>query len=144
MKKKRHWLWNLLIILTLVVCCLAFASHSKNWMKLENDRITVLSGFYYKELPFADLDSVQLVEHLPPMERLNGFSAFGWGKGVYREFKDSLTDEKVYVYLDNFPQKKIKLVYQDSLLLFLNLRDSVDTQNLLETLQEKLPKETIE
>ncbi len=138
MKQKRHWFWNLLIVLTLIVCVLAFMSHFKNWTKIKEDKIQLLSGFYYKELSFSELDSVQWVERLPPMERLTGFSAFDKGKGIYREFKDSLTDQKVHVYIDNFSQQKIRLVYKDSLQLFMNMKDSTDTQNLFELFQAKL------
>ena len=28
--KKRHWLWNILIVLTVIVCIGAFAAHYKN------------------------------------------------------------------------------------------------------------------
>lgn len=142
MKQKRHWFWNLLIVLTVFLCTLAFMSHFKNWTKIKEDKIQLLSGFYYKELPFSELDSVQWVERLPPMERLTGFSAFDKGKGIYREFKDSLTDQKVHVYIDNFSQQKIRLVYKDSLQLFVNMKDSTDTQHLFELFQSKLEIET--
>ena len=136
--KKRHWFWNLLIILTIILCGLAFASHSKNWTKVTPDKLQLLSGFYYKEIPFQDLDSIGWVERIPPMKRLNGFSAFEKGKGLYQEFKDSLTDKKVHVYVDNFEQQKIKVVYQDSQKLYVNLKDSLDTIELFDLLQSKL------
>jgi hypothetical protein len=84
------------------------------------------------------LDSVVFVARLPPMERLNGFSALEKEKGVFREFKDSLTDKKVYVFVDNISQQKIKLVYKDSVKLYLNLKDSVKTLNLFNSLVPKL------
>ncbi|NHF60391.1 hypothetical protein FK220_013640 [Flavobacteriaceae bacterium TP-CH-4] len=141
MKKKRLWLWNLLIVLTVIVCLLAFLAHSKNWTKIKPDKMQLLSGFYYKELQFSDIDSVQWVEKIPPMERLTGFSAFDKGKGIYREFKDSLTDEKVYVYVDNFSSQKIRLVYKDSLQLYVNMKDSTDTEALFQLLQSKIAME---
>jgi len=61
--------------------------------------------------------------------------------GLYQEFKDSLTDKKVYVYVDNFENRKMSIVYQDSLLLFLNLSDSLETDNLFNLLQEKIVAE---
>lgn len=137
-KRNGHWFWNLLILLTVIVCGLAFAAHSKNWTKVKPDKLQLLSGFYYKELLFNELDSVGWVDKIPPMQRLNGFSAFEKGKGLYQEFKDSLTDKKVHVYVDNFEQQKIRLVYQDSLKLFVNLKDSVDTVELFDLLQRKL------
>ena len=139
--KKYHWFWNLLIVLTLVICVLAFVAHSKNWTKVTPDKLQVLSGFYYKELPFAELDSVEWVERIPPMQRLNGFSAFDKGKGLYQEFRDSLTDKKVYVYVDNFSQQKIRVVYKDSFQLYLNLKDSLETIALFDLLQGKLELE---
>lgn len=98
----------------------------------------ILSGFYYKKLNLSELDSVEFVDRIPPMERLNGFSAFDKGKGIYREFKDSLTNKKVFVYVDNFSSRKIRLVQKDSDQLFLNLKDSLDTQELFDLLKGRL------
>lgn len=140
-KNKRHWLWNILIVITVIVCVIAFIAHYKNWTKIEPDKFQVLSGIYYHELKYSELDSVQFVERIPPMERLSGFSAFDKGKGVYREFKDSLTDKKVPVFIDNFSSQKIRLVEKDSSLFFINLKDSVETQELFLFFQEKLKAE---
>jgi len=140
--KKRHWFWNLLMLLTLVVCGLAFAAHYKNWTKIKPDKLQLLSGFYYKELQFAELDSLNWVAKIPPMQRLNGFSAFEKGKGLYQEFQDSLTDKKVHVYVDNFSQQKIRVVYQDSLKLYVNLKDSLETIALYEFLERKIEVDT--
>ena len=136
--KKRHWLWNLILILTLVLCLLAFAVHYKNWTKIEPDNVKMVSGIYYKEIKFAEVDSVSFLERIPPMERLNGFSALSKGNGLYREFKDSLTDKEVHVFVDNFEQQKIKIVYQDSLKLFFNYKDSLETVNLFSLLESKI------
>lgn len=139
--KKSFWFWNVLIVLTVIICVLAFAAHSKNWTKVSSDKLQLLSGFYYKELPFAEMDSVSWVERIPPMQRLNGFSAFDKGKGLYQEFKDSLTDKKVHVYVDNFSQQKIRIVYKDSFMLYLNMRDSLETLVIFDLLQSKLASE---
>ena len=139
--KKSFWFWNVLIVLTVIICGLAFAAHSKNWTKVSPDKLQLLSGFYYKELPFAEMDSVSWVERIPPMQRLNGFSAFDKGKGLYQEFKDSLSDKKVHVYVDNFSQQKIRIVYKDSFMLYLNLRDSLETLVIFDLLQSKLASE---
>ena len=136
--KKRHWLWNILIVLTVIVCICAFAAHYKNWTRIEPDKMTILSGIYYHELQFGDLEQVEWVEKIPPMVRLNGFSAFEKGKGVYQEFKDTLTDRKVYVFVDNFEQQKIRLVQKDSSQLFLNLKDSLETIEMFELFKEKI------
>lgn len=132
--KKRHWFWNLLVVLTVIVCASALVMHYKNWVRLKSDELKVMSGFYSQTVAFRELDSVVFVPRLPPMERLNGFSALEKEKGIFREFKDSLTDKKVYVFVDNISQQKIKLVYRDSVKLYLNLADSVKTLNLYNSL----------
>lgn len=139
--KKRHWLWNILAVITVIVCLAALIAHYKNWTRVKPNSIQILSGFYFKDLKFSDFDSVQLVERIPPMVRLNGFSALDKGKGVYREFKDSLTDKKVYVFVDNFSNPKIRLVKKDASQLYVNLKDSVKTETLFNFFQEKLNAE---
>jgi len=134
-RKKRHWLWNLLIVLTIFVCVLAFIAHYKNWTKIEADHIRILSGIYYKELKFSDIDSVLMVDKIPQMDRVNGFSAWAMEKGI---FKDSLEPEvNVSVYVDNLRKPKIKMVHNDSLKIYLNLSDSTETHRLYEFLLSK-------
>tara|TARA_R110001583_G_scaffold72126_1_gene202314 strand:- start:6933 stop:7199 length:267 start_codon:yes stop_codon:yes gene_type:complete len=84
------------------------------------------------------MDSVLWVDKIPPMERLNGFSAFEKEKGIFREFKDSLANEKVNVYVDNFSDRKIKIVYKDSAKLYLNYNDSLETIRLFDVLKGKV------
>lgn len=139
--KKRHWLWNVLLVLTVTVCVFALAMHYKNWINVDTDHVSVRSGFYSVKVEFNQLDSVVFVARLPPMQRLNGFSALEKEKGIFREFKDSLTDKKVYVFVDNISQQKIKLVYRDSARLYLNLKDSVETLRLFAKLTPKTDKE---
>jgi hypothetical protein len=135
-RKKRHWLWNLLIVLTIFVCILAFMAHYKNWIKIESDHMRILSGVYYKELRFDEIDSLMMVDKIPQMERVNGFSAWAKEKGI---FKDSLRPTiTVRVYVDNLRQPKIRLVHNDSVPLFLNFSDSIATQQMYELLSEKL------
>ena len=74
----------------------------------------------------------------PAYATVKRLSAFDKGKGIYQEFKDSLTDEEVHVYIDNFSNRKIKLVYNDSLLLYMNMKDSLDTDALFLFLEEQL------
>ncbi len=111
-------------------------------MKTEGEGLQILSGFYYKDIKYSELDSVVLVDKIPPMERLNGFSALEKGKGIYREFKDSLTDKKVYVFIDNYSGQKIALTYQDSLKVYLNLQDSLETHTMYQFLVERIPNES--
>ncbi len=140
-RKKRHWLWNILIVLTLIACVFAFILHYKNWHKVEEGRLKILSGIYYQNIPLAEIDSIQWVDKIPELERSNGFSWMEKEKGV---FKDSLTQTKVYVFVDDLRQQKIRLVHNDSLKMFINFKDSLQTQNLFNfidvELQEKLEK----
>ena len=135
--KKRHWFWNLLLVLTVMVCVSALIMHYKNWVSVKPNHIKVMSGFYNQTVDFNELDSVVFVARLPPMERLNGFSALEKEKGIFRDFQDSLTDKKVYVFVDNISQQKIKLVYRDSVKLYLNLSDSLKTIDLFNSLTGK-------
>ena len=124
--------------MTVTVCLVAFVLHYKNWTKVESDELKILSGFYYKKLRYSELDSVVMVEKIPPMERLNGFSALEKEKGLFREFKDSLTTKKVHVYVDNLSNQKIKVVYNDSSKLYINFTDSLKTQELFTLLKGKI------
>ena len=103
-----------------------------------------MSGFYRISIPYKEMDSIYFVDKIPPMERLNGFSALEKEKGIFREFKDSLTDKKVYVFVDNINQQKIKLVYKDSFHLFVNVKDSIASMGLMEDLQKKMAAVKIE
>lgn len=136
--KKRHWFWNLILVITILLCVSALTVHYKNWIKAAPDHIRLLSGFYLEKVQYSDLDSVVIVERIPPMIRLNGFSALEKEKGIFQEFQDSLTDKKIHVFVDNISQPKIKLVYKDSLKLYFNLKDSTETINFFNDLQEKL------
>jgi hypothetical protein len=136
--KKRHRFWNIVLVLTVIVSLLAFVVHYKNWTKVEPDQVKILSGFYYKKLRYSDLDSVLMVDRIPPMERLNGFSALEKEKGLYREFKDSLTNKKIHVYVDNLANQKIKVVYNDSSILYINHSDSIKTLEFFNLLKSKI------
>jgi flagellar motor component MotA len=141
--KKRHWFWNLLMVITVIVCISALVMHYKNWIKLKPDQVQILSGFYKVDVAYADLDSIKLIEKIPPMQRLNGFSALEKEKGIFQEFKDSLTDKKVYVFVDNISQQKIKLIYRDSIKLYVNHKDSLKTLELFDFLHKKLESEVM-
>ncbi|HCO83597.1 MAG TPA: hypothetical protein DIT95_08705 [Arenibacter sp.] len=139
--EKKHWLLNLLIVVTIIVVALAFTAHYKNWVKTENEELEILSGIYFVKIPYSDMDSVTMVEKIPSMERINGFSVKEREKGVFKE--DSLSTNKVYVYVDKLSQQKIRLVYQDSMKLFLNMPDSTETELMYQFLSNKInpPKE---
>ena len=136
--KKRNRFWNVLLVITVFVCLMAFVLHYKNWTKVESDEFKILSGFYYKKLKYSELDSVLMIDKIPPMERLNGFSALEKEKGLFREFKDSLTTKKVHVYVDNLSNQKIKVVYNDSSKLYINYSDSLKTEQLFNLLKGKI------
>ena len=134
--RKRHWLLNLAIVLTVVLCLLAFAAHYRNWTRMRPDRMQLLTGFYYFELPYQDLDSVLWKEKLPGMERSHGFSFFAREKGV---FADSLYPGRpVYVFVDDLRQHKIEVRYRDTLVVYLNYADSLETRALYGYLQDRL------
>lgn len=107
-------------------------------MRTDREGIKILSGFYYSKLRFSELDSVGLVDHIPPMVRLNGFSVGAREKGIFQEFKDTLTDKTVHVYVDNLTLPKLRLVYHDSQLLYINLSDSLDNDQMYRLLEQKL------
>lgn len=134
-KKRRHWLWNLLIVFTVIICSIAFVAHYKNWHKIEDGNLKVLSGIYYQKIALSEIDSVLLVDKLPEMERSSGFSWKEKEKGV---FTDTLTSSKAYVFVDDLYQQKIKVVHHDTLKLYMNLRDSLKTQELFALLRTEL------
>jgi len=55
---------------------------------------------------------------------------------------DSITQTKIYVFVDDLYQQKIKVVHHDSLKMYLNLKDSLETQKLYAILQSNLSGET--
>ena len=141
--QKRNWFWNLILVITIVLCVSALTVHYKNWVKTAPYHIRLLSRFYVENVAYSDLDSVIFVERIPPMIRLNGFSALEKEKGIFQEFKDSLTDKKIHVFVDNISQPKIKLVYKDSLKLYFNLKDSLETDVIFNQLQEQIGRNSI-
>lgn len=134
-RNNRKWFWNLLLGLSVVLCLLAFMLHYHNWTRLQPDRMQIISGFYYRELPYADINTVEWSQKLPQMEREHGFSAGSREKGV---FKDSLyPDRRVYVYVDDLRQRKIKLTCNDSVYIYMNFTDSLETLSMYNLLEEK-------
>ena len=131
---KKNWIWTITLIVTIICCAAVLILHVKNWVTSDNTSLGLRSGFYNVEIPLSELDSVVFVERIPPMQRLHGFSALEKEKGVFREFKDSLTDKKVHVFVDNINQNKVKLVYKDSSYVYFNLKDSVETVQLFQKL----------
>lgn len=134
--RKRPWLLNLLIAITVVVCILAFTAHYRNWVRLKEDRVQLLTGVYFLEVPYEALDTVFWVEKIPKLERRHGFSVWAREKGM---FMDSLLPNRpVYVFVDDLRQYKLRVQYQDTLTLYLNFADSLETKNMYEFLLEKV------
>ncbi len=127
MKKKNKWFWNVLIVLAVAASIAAFVVHYKNWCNIKDGQFKITSGIYRQRIPLSELDSISFVERIPQMERKNGFSWMAREKGV---FKDSLTDSETYVFVDDLHQQKIRLVHHDSLKLYVNFVDSLETQKL--------------
>ena len=137
MKKepKRGW-WNGLIVRTVVCCSLVFAAHMKNWKRVGPDHLRLLSGFYYVDIPFDQLREVGWSERVPYLSRRHGFSAGQWEKGRYRD--SAQPGLKAWVLVDDWQQPKLRIAWRDSLLLYLNFRDSTETDALHQLLQEQL------
>lgn len=134
--KKRNVFWNFVLLLSVVLCILAFAAHSRNWKKMEDGKLQVLSGLYYLDVPLAEVYEIGWEEKVPYLHRRHGFSAGDWEKGVYR---DSLRPGvKSYVLVDDWHQGKIHLSWGDSLQVFLNFRDSLETREFYEKLQRQV------
>ncbi|GMN06511.1 hypothetical protein MTsPCn5_19000 [Croceitalea sp. MTPC5] len=128
---KKNLFWNGVVIFTLVICVFAFVLHYKNWTTFEEDHFQVVSGIYKQRIPFSEIDSVSWVEKLPKMERKSGFSWLTKEKGI---FKDSLSNAEVSVFVDDLKQPKIRLLHHDSLLLYINLSDSIQSHLLFQDL----------
>ena len=137
-KNKKNWFWNIIIIFTLIVCAMAFVLHYKNWSKFEEGHFQVVSGIYKQRIPLDAIDSLSFVDRLPEMERKNGFSWMAKEKGV---FKDSLIDAKVYVFVDDLRQQKLRIVHHDSLKLFVNFKDSLETDRFYKSLAAVLEED---
>ena len=129
MKKKNNWLWNTIIILTLVICALAFVLHYKNWAKFEEGNFQVVSGIYKQRIPLSEINGINFVPRIPELERKNGFSWLTKEKGV---FLDSISENKVYVFVDDLAQQKLEIIHHDSLLLYINMADSLETLKIFE------------
>ena len=125
--KKKNWFWNLIVVLTVVVCVLAFVLHYKNWTTFEEGHFQVVSGIYKQRVQISEINDIGWVQKLPQMHRENGFSWLTKEKGV---FTDSLTQSRAHVFVDDLRQQKILLRHHDSLQLYFNFKDSIKTQQV--------------
>ncbi|MEM1258691.1 MAG: hypothetical protein AAGC45_05825 [Bacteroidota bacterium] len=135
MKKKNNWFWNVVIVIAVAGCAFAFILHYKNWTKIEGDTLKITSGIYSQEISFSQINGIEFVAKLPEMERENGFSWLAREKGV---FKDSITGNVAYVFVDDLRQQKVRLIHSDSLLLYFNLVDSLETTRFYQEIRSKM------
>ena len=141
-QKKRHWFWNFLIVLTCAICVLAFALHYKNWTQIEEDRMTIVSGFYYTEILFDDIQEVTLVPKIPELDRVSGFSAWEIEKGIFRDTVQNIGN--IRMYIDDLRQEKIKLDRKEASSVYLNFTDSLRTKEMFEFLTAALNNKELE
>lgn len=134
--KKRHWLWNMVIVLTVLICLAAFILHFKTWTRQETDRVYLISGFYSTEIMHSDIGNVSMVPKIPEMERVSGFSAWAVEKGIFRDTLQGL--EGIRVYVDDLNQPKIKLERKEDSQIYFNFKDSLKTKEYFELLVEKI------
>lgn len=136
--KKRTWLLNIFLVLTVLACLLAFLAHSRNWVRKDGAHLGILSGFYYSELLYDSIADIRWEDDVPRLPREHGFSGGPVEKGVYL---DSLQPGKpVRIYVDDWDQPKIMIMQKDSSRLFLNLPDSLDTDALYKFLETEFQK----
>lgn len=135
MKKKNNWFWNIVIALTVIGCAFLFGLHYKNWVKIQEDTFKITSGIYSQKIPLSQINGIEFVPKLPEMERKNGFSWLAKEKGV---FKDSISGNTTYVFVDDLRQQKVMVTHSDTLLLYFNLADSVDTSKYYEQLRSNI------
>lgn len=141
-QKKRHWLWNILIVMTCIICALAFALHYKNWTQVKEDRLNIIAGFYYTEILFDDLQAVSMVPKIPELDRVSGFSAWEIEKGI---FQDTILNlDNIRVYIDDLKQKKIKLDRKDASSIYINFTDSLKTKEMYDFLSATLINKELE
>jgi len=133
--KKKNWFWNVVIVVTVITCIAAFVLHYKNWVMIEDDVLEITSGIYSQEISVLEINSIELVSKLPEMERKNGFSWLAKEKGI---FLDSISGNKAYVFVDDLRQQKIMLTHSDSLVLYFNFLDSLETVKYYEALRSNI------
>lgn len=134
----KKWFWNVIIFLVILFAVWVFALHYKNWTKIEEGKLRILSGIYLTELQLDSIQEIIWVPKIPKMERKSGFSWRSHEKGI---FKDSVTGHKVAVFVDDLYQHKVYLRYNDSLQLYFNTADSLKTQKWLNQIKSHLHAE---
>ncbi len=135
-RKKRHWLWNTVIVLTVLICLAAFTLHLQTWTRQEADSVYLISGFYSTEIMYSDIGNVSMVPKIPEMERVSGFSVWAVEKGIFRDTLEGV--EGIRVYIDDLNQPKIKLERKEDSQIYFNFKDSLKTKEYFELLVNKI------
>jgi len=138
-RKKRHWLWNTVIVLTVLICLAAFILHFQTWTREETDGVYLISGFYSTEILYSEIENVSMVPRIPEMERVSGFSVWAVEKGIFRDTLEGV--EGIRVYVDDLNQPKIKLERKEDSQIYFNFKDSVKTKEYFELLLEKIDED---
>lgn len=73
---------------------------------------------------------------IPEMERVSGFSAWAFEKGIFRDTLQGL--EGIRVYVDDLTQPKISLERKEAPMVFVNFKDSLKTRKLYDLFLAKV------
>ena len=121
----------MIIVFTIMACIAVFVIHYKNWIAFKEGIFGIASGIYTQEIPVSKINTIVFVQRLPKMKRKNGFSWMAREKGIYF---DSISGQETKVFIDDLRQRKLRLTYNDSLVLYFNLSDSLETLKYYEIL----------
>lgn len=104
--------------------------------------MTIVSGFYYTEILFGDIQEVTLVPKIPELDRVSGFSAWEIEKGIFRDTVQNIGN--IRMYIDDLRQEKIKLDRKEASSVYLNFTDSLRTKEMYEFLTAALNNKELE
>lgn len=135
-RKKRLWVWNIIIVLTILVCLAVFALHLKTYTREAPDKLTLISGFYSSEIDYNEIENISMVPKIPEMERVSGFSVWAVEKGIFRDTIQNMVGIRVYV--DDLTQAKIKLEQKNAPNIYFNFKDSLLTRSYFDLFSTKL------
>ena len=104
--------------------------------------MTIVSGFYYTEILFDDIQEVTLVPKIPELDRVSGFSAWEIEKGIFRDTVQNIGN--IRMYIDDLRQEKIKLDRKEASSVYLKFPDSLRTKEMFEFLTAALNNKELE
>ena len=118
--------------LSMVVVALIFAMSSRLEVKVGEESVKI-SGMYGREIPVSEIVTVELLEKLPPMQRINGSDVGKYMKGHF-QLKNG---EKCMVYIcTEAPYIELRTAND---LYYFNTSKKEKTMELFEELKNKLP-----